>query len=296
VKRLAGIVLAACAALSAQTVGRVTGRVVAQGEGRGLRAEITAVAVGGAIRMNHAATDEQGAYAIEAPAGRVLIMARADGYASEEAEVAVSPGGRSPAVNFQLLPAGEVSGRAIGPDGSGIANARVWLEYRGRARGWRPGEETGGEPADAFGYFTIPVVAQGRPFVLHAEGDGWLLSSSGTMTLRGQELRGVTLLLARRGGSVSGRVVDSSGQPVANAAVHLRAMPVETEFTAAQRASVALTRKLNRTAIAGADGSYIFRAVPDGRVILRTEARGRQAAAEAELIQGGEIRLDLLVR
>jgi hypothetical protein len=279
----------------AQTYGHITGRVSVAGGRELVRAEITGVASDGAIRIHHAMTDDQGGFALDVPPGRVLIVARADGYASEQVEVVTQPGRQNANVNFRLSPAGVVSGRVFGPTGGGIARARVWLQYRGEARAWRVADEAGGQEADELGYFTIPVVAQGRPFVLHAESDGWLPSSSGTMILRGQELSGVTLLLSRRGATISGQVLDSSGRPVSGAVIRLRVIPADTEFTAEQRESIALARSINKSVVSSAGGFYTFAGVPRGRVIISAETHSRRVAAEEDVQQAAEITVNLLL-
>jgi hypothetical protein len=240
-------------------------------------------------------TDEQGSFEIDAPVGGVLLVARSEGYVSEQRNVLVRPGRGNVPVHFTLSPSGSVLGRVVDLNGHGVAGARVWLLYRGAERSWSLAEESGGEETDEFGYFTIPVVAQGRPFVLLAENDTWLLSSSGTITLRGRELSGITLLLSRRGSTVSGRVVDSLGQPVPGAEVRLRAIPSDTEFTAEQRMSVAFARTMHKAAVAGPDGFYTFASVPGGRVVVTTDANRRRAAAEATISSGQPATLNLVL-
>jgi len=283
------------ATVCGQTSGRVTVRITGEGA-RPLRGEVMAVTAGGAVRMNSVLADEAGAAAIDVPAGRALLVARAEGYVSEERQVLVRAGAENAAVRFMLAPAGTVSGRVFDETGAGVAGARVWLDYRGENRAWRLAEEAGGEAADPFGYFTLPVVAQGRPFVLHAETEGRLPSSSGTLMLRAPEMTGVVLLVSRRGSTVRGRVVDAAGAPVAGAALRLRAIPAAGEFTAEQRASLVFARGTNKTALSGADGSFSFAAVPAGRVVVTAQAGNRRASAEAAAAAGRETVLTLALR
>jgi hypothetical protein len=290
------IVICTSVTLRAQERGLITGRVVAEGGRQALRAAITLVTSGAGVRLKSITADDRGTFEIEAPLGQALIVARADGYASEQQELLVRPGQANPALNFSLSPAGSLSGRVVDQTGAGVAGARVWLQYRGGARAWRLAEETGGEQADALGNFTIPIVAQGRPFVLHAEREGWLLSSSQTMTIRTPELRSVLLLLSRRGASVSGRVLDSTGSPVSGAHVHLRAIPADSEFTAEQRDSFAFSRTMNRIAVSRYDGSYLFEGVPGGYVVVTAKADNRRAASETDTTPGRQTTIDLSLR
>ncbi|MGH9631032.1 MAG: carboxypeptidase-like regulatory domain-containing protein [Bryobacteraceae bacterium] len=192
-KTFVSIAIWASATLFAQNGGLITGRVVAEGGRQPLAAAITMVTTGPGVRLKSVTADERGDFVVEAPPGTALVVARADGYASEQRELLVRPGRANPNLNFSLAPAGSLSGRVVDQTGAGIAGARVWLQYRGDARAWRLAEEIGGEQADTFGNFRIPIVAQGRPFVLHAESEGWLLSSSQTMTMQTPELQGVLL-------------------------------------------------------------------------------------------------------
>ena len=288
--------ICASATLCAQSIGLINGRVVAEGGQQSLAAAITVVTTGPGVRLQSGTTDERGVFKIEAPIGDALIVARADGYASEQRALLVRAGESNPNVNFSLARAGSLSGRVVDQTGAAVPGARVWVHYRGDGRGWRVAEETGGEPADAFGNFAVPIVAQGRPFVLHAESEGWLLSSSQTMTIRNSELNGVLLLLSRRGATVSGRVLDSAGRPFSGAHVHLRAIPADNELTADQRDSLAFSRSMNRMAVSREDGSYSFEGVPGGRVIVTANAENRRAASEMDTVAGTQTTIDLSLR
>jgi Carboxypeptidase regulatory-like domain len=290
------IAICASSTLCAQSAGLITGRVAVSGGQQSLPAAITVVTTASGVHLKSVMADDRGDFAIEAPPGPALVVARADGYASEQRELLVRPGRANPNLNFSLSPAGSLSGRVVDPSGAGVAGARVWIDYRGNARSWRFADETGGEEADAFGNFTIPTIAQGRPFVLHAEREGWLLSSSQTMTTRTPELSGVLLLLSRRGGSVSGRVLDSAGRPISGAHVHLRSAPSDREFTADQRESLAFSRAMNRVAVSREDGSYVFEGVPGGRITVTANAQKRRAASETDTTPGRQTILDLSLR
>jgi hypothetical protein len=255
-----------------------------------------AIAGGQSVQMNNAVTDDQGVFRMNLPSGPVMLVARADGYVSEERQIVVRAGPGNGEVQFTLSPAGAVSGRVFDETGGGVPGARVWVSYLNDARSWRLAGEAGGEAADAFGYFTIPAVAQNRPFRLHAENDDRLPSSSGTLVLRGEEMAGIVLLLSRRGAAVRGRVVDSSGNSVAGAEVRLRVMPAQSEFSAEQRASPAFARSMNRTAVSSADGSYAFAAVPAGRIVVTAQSGSRRTSAEAATVSGRETDLALTIR
>jgi len=291
-KRWVLAMLCAAASLCAQTGGSITGRINGEGVGP-LRGEVTVFMGGSAVQISNVMTDDQGVFRIDLPPGQVLLVARAEGYVSEERRLLVRPGTGNGAVQFSLAPAGSVSGRVFDESGAGVPGARVWVTYAGETRAWRLADEAGGEAADAFGHFHIPMVAQGRAFTLHAESEGRLPSSSGTQVLRTKEMAGVVLLLRRRGTTVRGRVVDATGNPVAGADVRLRALPADGEFTAEQRASFAFARSTNKTTVSAADGSYAFVAVPAGRVVVTAQAGARRAAGEATTVAGRDTEIIL---
>jgi large repetitive protein len=281
------------ACLCGQTTTYLTGRLTGEG-GQPVAGEVTAVMNSRGVRLQASPADSGGAFAVEVAAGTVLLMASADGYVSQQREISVVPGRVNAPVHFALAPAGSVSGRVVDMQGQAVPGARVWLSYRGEAAGgWRRAEEAGGDETDTAGRFTIPVVAQGKPFVLHAEGDGWLLSSSGTMSLRGPELQGVLLLLSRRGTSVSGRVVDEGGRPVPGAVVRLRAIPADGEFTAEQRALPAFARSAQKAGVTGSDGTFSFTGVPSGQVVITAQSGGRRGSVDAAVSVGAATRLDI---
>ncbi len=294
-KRWIVATLCAVASLAAQTVASVTGRITGEGVGP-IRGEVTLVTGGSTVQIRDVITDDQGVFRIDLPSGQVLLVARAEGYVSEERQLIVRPGPESRTVQFSLAPAGSLSGRVFDESGAGVPRARVWLTYAGETRAWRAADEAGGEAADAFGYFTIPVVAQGRPFRLHAESEGHLPSSSGTLVLRAREMPGVVLMLNRLGTTVRGRVVDATGNPVASADIHLRVLPVESEFTAEQRASFTFARSTNRTTTSSGDGSYSFPAVPAGRVVVTAASGARRTLGEGTTVAGRDTEILLTLR
>jgi hypothetical protein len=293
-KRLLITALCAVAGTYGQMT-QVTGRITGEG-GQPLGGEVTVVRNGRGVSITSSVTDARGAFAVEVPAGRLLLIANADGYVSQHREVLAFPARPNSPVHFVLSPAGAVSGRVVDSLGNPVAGARVWLSYRGEAQAWRRADEAGGEQTDAAGRFTIPVVAQGKPFVLHAEADGWLLSSSGTTLLRGPELQGVLLLLSRRGTSVSGRVTDEGGRPVEGAVVRLRTTPGEGDFTPEQRSLPAFARNVIKLGVTGPDGSFAFAGVPSGRVVITAESGTRRGSAEAAVSVTAASRLDVTMR
>jgi hypothetical protein len=77
--------------------------------------------------------------------------------------------------------------------------------------------------------------------------------------------------------------------------MRLRAIPADTEFTAEQRESIALSRSTNKSVVSSADGFYTFAGVPRGRVIITAESHSRRVAAEEDVQQAAEITVNLLL-
>lgn len=272
-------------------VRRIEGRIRASG-GDPLSGDVTVVQAGSAAVLATHLTDAVGAFSLDVPLGRVLLVAKADHHVSAEQEVA--PGVTR--VEFVLLRAGTVSGRVIDETG-GVSNAGITLSYRGERRLFSFGDEAGDVVTDAAGYFTLPMVAQGKPFVIHAAtGDG-PPSSSGTLMLRGDRMSGVVVPMARKGQSVRGLVVDALGSPVAGAAVRMRSIPDAREFDEDERHSFAFLRATNRTETTDRNGVFQFQGVAPGRVILVVEPRtGRPASEEAVLAAGQDLTIRMVLR
>ena len=288
------LLLVACAFIAFGQAGTISGQVLAEGSRKPLEASLTIVSASNGLRLQTVRSNEQGAFTLEAPVGKVSILARADGFASEQVDVMVRPGRGNADVSITLTPAGSVSGRVVDSSGNAVRGARVWLQYRGEGNAWRSSDEAGGEETDASGFFEVPVVAQRKPFLLHAEADGWLLSTSETMFLRTPALPEVLLLLSRRGVTIGGRILDSAGRPVADADVQLRALPANHVFSAEQRHSMAFARTMTRSVRTRSDGSYTFTGVPTGRVVISARTLDLRGNVDAEV--ASNLHVDLTVR
>ena len=157
----------ACVLVSASAAQvTVDGQIVSV-DGTSLRGDVTLVRGGSAVQFRHYHADGQGAFSLETDrsAGQLLVV-KADGHTSAEAELDTRHSHLN--VRFRLWPAGRASGRVVDEAGNGVAGATVHVRYPGELRRHHFHHEVGDIEADDFGYFTLPVVARGRRFMVEA--------------------------------------------------------------------------------------------------------------------------------
>jgi hypothetical protein len=293
---LAGIIVWAPISSTAQQTAaqQIRGKIIGVGGGP-VQGEIMLVQRGRSVRVATYRTDTQGSFSFSAtPGPGTLLIARAEGYVSSEKEW--SPALSRGPVQFVLFPSGSVSGRVVDESGAGIAGATVRVSYPGEPRSFWFGQEVGEAISDASGNFTVPLVARGRRFVLQAESPDRLPSSAVPLTAGTAELGGITLILARKGQAVRGKVLDMAGLPVAGASVRLRLLGGSPELTAEDRQSVAFGHYVNKLTRTGQDGSYEFTAVPSGRVLVVAGRTGtRPVRLEGLVTPGRDLHLNLLL-
>ncbi len=200
----------------------VEGQIVSV-DGTPLRGDVTLIRGGGAVELRHYRTDSQGAFSIETDrADGQLLVAKADGHVSSEAELNMAGNAARLDVSFRLWPAGKVSGRVVDEKGDGLAGATVHVLYPDERRRHHFHHEMGDIPADDFGYFTLPVIARGRYFVVEAATAERLPGATAPLRLEGEEKSDVQVTAGRVGHVVRGAVKDSAGNPHKGVVVRLR--------------------------------------------------------------------------
>ena len=233
-------------------------------EGRPLQGDITVIETGPAIRTSSYETDSQGRFSFPALIGQsITVVAKADRYISAERQVVL--GTTLAALEFALSLAGEVKGRVIDETGRAVAGAIVRLRYPDRTRLQELGQEIGEIATDDYGYFTVPFVERRTPFILDVSAASRPVKSSLPMMLTLESMSGVLITVSGRSQSVRGRVLDSTGQPVSGANVHLRWIGSEA---GQQGSSLTSVLQANRFTSTGSDGSFMFDGVAEGDVIL----------------------------
>ncbi len=283
-----------CLLANAQQVFRIEGRLTAP-DGQGVPGDVTLLEGTRLVRAANSPTDSQGRFAVEAdPAAAWLLVAKANGYVSSEIRIRGGVAGEVLTVNFVLAPAGKVAGQVIDETGRGVPNALVRVRYPGERRFFEFGQETGPQQADDFGNFTLPFVAQGRTFVIEAWTDESLPSFSSPLILSGAPLKNVAVRLVRRGQTVRGRVRNTAGLGIPGLTVRLRAEGELEDFSAEERSSLSFVLKANQRATSGPDGSFEFKGLPAGKLILVAEdSADRRTKREAVVQRAESLTLDL---
>lgn len=284
---------------AAQAQVSVKGTIVSVG-GAPLRGDVTLVRGGSAVEVRSYHTDGQGAFSLETDrTADQLLVAKAAGHVSSE--VALNTTGTVAGLNvqFRLRPAGRVSGRVVDENGNGVGRATIHVRYPGEMRRHHFHQEAGNIQADDFGYFTLPVIARGKSFVVEAATPERLPGATASLTLDGEEASGVQVTAGRIGFVVRGAVRDSAANPHRGVAVRLRLFP-GSKTAAAARLSRLHARLLNQRTFTGTDGAYEFKGLPGGRVVVIAHVSGKTPVKQEQVLpeQGvpGSFRvIDLIV-
>lgn len=234
-------------------------------------------------KVRRGVTDERGIARFEGvPTVRVGIYA--DRRASEFVEPRAGEGTR---VRLTVAPGMTIRGKVLDEADRPVAGARIWLSSYGNDSdgNWVARADEAGRfelrDVGEFGY-CIAAGAPGRP-------------TSGTLRVQGLigETQEVALRLHGAGCTVSGRVADASGQPVAGAFVQLQAKSVATDGFAKRGQSLGLPPCLEQRT--GSDGTFSWSEVPAGPFEVEVRADGL-AAGKAAGIAAPESPVDLAIQ
>jgi hypothetical protein len=251
--------------------GKIIGKVIENGSGRPLPAEVGVSVYGGSnLTFTHAKSSKQGEFEIEGlPAGRVHLVTKLEGYASEHQSVAVAAGGTQH-VNFYLTKVKLVRGVVLSPTGRALTGAHIRVLYPAEplARGviattyqW----ETGEVQSDLQGNFVIDVHPE-KEFVVEASHPDYLGTVSSPIRLTPNEKVASVKLSLSKGADVSGEVKDEAGRVVENAQVRLiehGGRPELGKFT-----SFELLKQRTKYTATGSGGIFKFDQVKPARKTL----------------------------
>ena len=206
--------------------GTVAGTVQDE-QGRGLAGARVVVRSGSSpygLATRIVTTDAQGRFRCTALVTGMLesVAAIADGYVTVTngiTERELLPGATAE-VTIRMTRGGRVEGRVTGPDGGAVAGARVQVSVE-HAREGLESQVRG--ITDADGRYVLSPVAHGEGTVeVTAPGLYQPTTSRGWYVLGSDDPRAVVDIRLAAGRAVRGRVVDTSGQPVAGAEVRIR--------------------------------------------------------------------------
>lgn len=226
-------------------------------------------------------TDDDGAFALRGiPAGTFELTVRRAGFARGKVEAIEVAGEPVDLGDVALVPGERLEGVVTDAGGAPLAGAELRLADGGGPRlmlGMGPGENAPDPPdatTDEGGWFSIADLAPGETHALRVSRPSYV-----ARTVRAVEVPRVEpLTIALEAAStVSGRVRDSRGEPVADARVDLRRMrTVEMGNMVMQTIGI-------EQATSDASGRFVFRDQEPGEIALIASAPGFQQAERADL-------------
>ena len=294
-----GVVLALQFVPAAKAQVTVKG-TIASVRGTALQGDLILIRGGSAVAIRSYHTDGQGAFSFDTDrTADQLLVAKAEGHASSEVALNTTGTVAELNLNFRLRPAGSVTGRVVDEKGNGVGGATIQVRYPGELRRHFFHDEVGGIQADDFGYFTLPVVARGKGFVVEAATAERLPGATRSLTLDGDQKSGVLVTVGQIGFVVEGAVTDSAANPHRGAAVRLRLLP-GSETAAAAGLSRLHARLLNQRTVTGPDGAYAFKGLPAGTAAVIVYVPGKTPVKKERVLSedgspGDEYTLDLIV-
>jgi len=212
-------------------------------------------------------TDERGHYIVgglsEGRAGERTVNVEALGYARvSNHPIKVEKGKLTQGVDFRLYRTGGVSGVVVNDAGAAVIGARVFVRRQ-------KGEE--GVPANlgsgvtnVEGRFRMLTIEPGQGCTLLAQHSMYLDSQSDAFEiLPGVEYADLKLVMAA-GGSVAGRVVDESGEPIEGATVKAQLISegLDVNFVT------------GKTVRSDASGKFTIGGIEPGAYLVAAEAAG----------------------
>lgn len=220
---------------------------------------------------------EDGSFELEeVDEGRWAVMVRAEGYLTRVSEATdVRAGDLSDVGNVELSPGAVVLGRVEdGDGGQPVVGATVTVQgidgsgagrFRFQRRGWGAGGSAPTDTTDAEGGFRLDGLPPGE-FTVTAGHHEYptRVEHSARISVGEDPLSALPLLTLKmeRGGTVAGRVLDASGQPVVDGVV------VAVEPEARGRGSV-----VGGPVDVDAEGAFAIEALPAGEVVIRRADR-----------------------
>ena len=229
-------------------------------------------------------TDASGNYTTSAlPTGEYGVRVRADGYViewyqdtynqNEATSVSVNATDDTPGINFSLELGGTISGNVTDSTGQPVIDARVEVIVYDSVLGLVPWQHYGDGWTDASGNYTTSAVPTGE-YGVRVRADGYVMewyldtynrNEASPVSVNATDDTPNINFSLEEGGTISGNVTDSTGQPVSDARVEV------IVYDSWSGPGPWLDYGWART---DADGYYTTSAVPTGEYGVRVRADG----------------------
>jgi len=205
--------------------GRVTGRVTEKGSSKAITVFQAGISTsgqgGGMVRMGPPQlrdfNSEDGTFTLDnVPAGAVVLVASAPGYASARLNLTVEEGKTVNNANVELDQGTKLIGHVSGANGAGLSDVEVRI-LPSATGGFAMGAMSRSASTDANGDYVLDGLSAGEETVSFSAASHAPVRK--TVTLKGRETRLDVQLAA--GTPVTGTVTTDSGSPVADATVQV---------------------------------------------------------------------------
>lgn len=244
-----------------------------------IHAKVPFVAGAAGLEGISATTDEQGVARIDiegrlAPRGDapVVLSLRAEGWVPREVQIPGFRPGIGQRVTAKLEPSGVVTGRVVDGRGAPIEDAFVYL-LRSNVTGFSHERLTFGARTDAEGSYRIEP-APGGTFDVGVRAKGYVPQLAKDLeVVPRQTVEGPAFAL-EPGGTISGRVVTPTGEPVADARVRVYAAPELADFHFYGRDAIGRTGGIDTT---DEEGRFSVDGLPSIPFVVDTEKLGCRA-------------------
>lgn len=254
--------------------GEIRGRVVDAIDSSPIADATVTLRSRGGDALDETSASADGVFSFDESGDAEMVVAAAPGYAMQAKAIV---GGE---IVLEMDGAVTIAGIVVDPGGDPVRDAEVWISDRERVF-FDPPVVSSTARTDAAGRFVVEDAPSGT-LIAHAEHEDF---ASATLELGGfgpgRRKEDVRIELGDTG-VLFGRVVDESGASVGGA--------VMTWVPEDQR-----LREHDATSISGADGRFRFPKLAAGRGLVRATSTGLDGAADAEVVVGADVSVDVVV-
>ncbi len=280
--------------VDAQGKGIAAAELVMEVDEFGLGRRGAPVAEPAALRPIRATSGPQGGFRLQplTPGTPYQLTVQRSGYATHELDIPPLEPGREPEKLVITLERGAAAlGRVVDPDEQPVAGAQVELvphEQRSLSfpRRFRQVDRSLAT-TDAAGNFALADLQPGR-YQAMVRAPGFPEDAAGNFELVAGESTDCGTLQLRRGHSLTGRVTDPAGEPLAG--VEVKVMPMS-----GLRARSATRREQRQEATTDADGQFSFTGLGPS-VSLNAARKGYESVSLFQVATGNEEPLEIVLK